>query len=199
MPRRFSPLDRNMSTCLSADDDVVQPFELQCRPIRYLVLTGFSGAELEHVLRLRVRRVAGARIGLARWNVALHMNDALLIVDPDHVDRNERVLHPERILATLREKKELARSHRHAVAIHQTLRTRLSIGGNLDANGVAVGKGDDGAGVGLAWRDRHRLATSDQQRHDERRAISHSRPRRRPPASDPSGSARTFSRSSGTS
>src|SRR6185369_4927529 len=88
---------RSSRVSMSTRRHVVQPFEFQQIAVRHVMLRRDPGRYFEHVLRLRVRRITGARIGLTWRNVMRDVHDLPRLVDPDHVERDDRVLHPERV------------------------------------------------------------------------------------------------------
>ena len=69
----------------------------------------------------------------------IDVDNPSLIVDPDDVQRDERVLHPERVIAVSGKKENHAAILRHLVAIHEPLLARrvvpkpaaISIGADL--------------------------------------------------------------------
>src|SRR5258708_39484632 len=81
----------------------IEPFEPQDLAVADVMPAGNPGRELEHIVRPGVRRIVGTGVGLARRDIMRNMDHALLLVDPDHVERNQRVLHPEGILTHCRE------------------------------------------------------------------------------------------------
>jgi hypothetical protein len=74
------------------------------------------------------------------------MHDAMVGVAPDHVERNERVLHPEWILARLREEKNHSAVIGEMIPIHQTLCPHFVIRRNFDRDDGFVRKDDSRRG-----------------------------------------------------
>src|SRR6266480_4463876 len=138
----------------SADNHVLQPLETERLAFCQTVTRCDSRRHFEDILRVASGRYAGTRICLAWRDIPRDIDDAPLIVHPDHHQWNERVLHPARIVAALREEEDHAPIRSELIAKHQSLRANGVIGGDLHLNHEVVGKDDArtgrrGGGAGL--------------------------------------------------
>src|SRR5213592_1335366 len=103
---RFTPRLRNMGIRTLPHDYLFHPLESQRVAVLEMVFGGHAGRNLQDVFGLGVRRVTRTRIGLAWRDVVGDVRDVEAFVDPDHVQRDEGVFHPEGILAGLREEED---------------------------------------------------------------------------------------------
>src|SRR5882762_366518 len=109
-----------------------------------------AGAHLEHGRRLAHRSVVGTRILLARRRIRLDVDDGVLAIHPDDVERHERVLHPEWMEIRLREKEDHSLPVAHLGAEHVTPLLSLGRIGDLGDDEMIVREAHLGApGVAL--------------------------------------------------